>query len=245
METVLLYILGVLIIVVGVALSIGLHEFGHLIPAKLFGVKVGQWMIGFGPTLWKRRFGETEYGVKAIPLGGYISMAGMFPPGKAKAGAVGRAGHLRDELELDLVAGDLHDVEEDRALPSAAGRSRAKMDSTGFFNVLVQDARDSSAQTVSPGDEDRVFWKLAFWKRIIIMLGGPTVNLILAFVFWAIVLCAFGVPIASTTVGRVSECVLPATSTAQTCSTGAAASPAAAGGLKPGDKILSIDIQEN
>ena len=79
-ETVLLYILGVVIIIVGVALSIGLHEIGHLIPAKAFGVKVGQWMIGFGPTLWKRKFGETEYGVKAIPLGGYISMAGMFPP---------------------------------------------------------------------------------------------------------------------------------------------------------------------
>ena len=94
METVLLYILGVVIIVVGVALSIGLHEIGHLIPAKRFGVKVGQWMIGFGPTLWKRKFGETEYGVKAIPLGGYISMAGMFPPGKVKTGAVSLAENI-------------------------------------------------------------------------------------------------------------------------------------------------------
>ncbi|HEY4225246.1 MAG TPA: site-2 protease family protein, partial [Pseudolysinimonas sp.] len=176
----LLYILGVVIIVVGVALSIGLHEIGHLIPAKRFGVKVGQWMIGFGPTLWKRKFGETEYGIKAIPLGGYISMAGMFPPGKVKTGAVSRAGHLRDELELDFVEGDMHDADEDRALASSTARSRPQMDSTGFFNVLVQDARDSSAETIKPGDEDRVFYKLAFWKRIIIMLGGPTVNLILA-----------------------------------------------------------------
>ena len=65
METVLLYILGILIIVVGLALSIGLHELGHLIPAKRFGVRVGQYMIGFGPTLWSKRFGETQYGVKA------------------------------------------------------------------------------------------------------------------------------------------------------------------------------------
>ena len=70
-----------LILVVGLALSIGLHEIGHLVPAKKFGVKVGQYMIGFGPTLW-RQVGETEYGVKAIPLGGYISMAGMFPPAR-------------------------------------------------------------------------------------------------------------------------------------------------------------------
>jgi membrane-associated protease RseP (regulator of RpoE activity) len=50
-ETVLLYALGILIILVGLAISIGLHEVGHLIPAKKFGVKVGQYMIGFGPTM--------------------------------------------------------------------------------------------------------------------------------------------------------------------------------------------------
>ncbi len=85
METVLLYVLGVVILIVGLALSIGLHEIGHLVPAKKFGVKVGQYMIGFGPTLWSRKFGETEYGIKAIPLGGYISMAGMFPPARARS----------------------------------------------------------------------------------------------------------------------------------------------------------------
>ncbi|MES1169859.1 MAG: site-2 protease family protein, partial [Leifsonia sp.] len=82
MESVLLFVLGVVIILVGVALSIALHEIGHLVPAKLFGVKVTQYMIGFGKTLFSFRRGETEYGVKAIPLGGYISMIGMFPPGK-------------------------------------------------------------------------------------------------------------------------------------------------------------------
>ena len=80
----LAFILGVVIIVIGLAVSIGLHEIGHLVPAKLFGVKVTQYMIGFGPTLWSRRRGETEYGVKAIPLGGYIAMIGMFPPAKGE-----------------------------------------------------------------------------------------------------------------------------------------------------------------
>jgi membrane-associated protease RseP (regulator of RpoE activity) len=246
-ESVLLYILGVVIIVVGVALSIGLHEIGHLIPAKAFGVKVGQWMIGFGPTLWKRRFGETEYGVKAIPLGGYISMAGMFPPGKVKTGAVTRAGHLRDELELDFVEGDMHDEAEDRALASSTVRAKSKMDSTGFFNVLVQDARDSSAQTVAPGDEDRVFYKLAFWKRIIIMLGGPAMNLVLAVLFYGIVICLVGSPGFSTTVGEVSQCMVQTTSASaanKTCATTDPATPAAAGGLKAGDTVLSIDGTE-
>jgi membrane-associated protease RseP (regulator of RpoE activity) len=243
-ETVLLYILGVVIIVVGVALSIGLHEIGHLIPAKLFGVKVGQWMIGFGPTLWSRRFGETQYGVKAIPLGGYISMAGMFPPGKVKTRAVDRAGHLRDELELDLVEGDLHDPAEDAALSNIHAAGRPKMDSTGFFNVLVQDARDSSADTIAPGDEDRVFYKLAFWKRIIIMLGGPAMNLVLAVIFYAIVICLVGTPGYSTTIGEVSQCMVQTTSASaanKTCAATDPATPAAAGGLKPGDTVLSID----
>jgi membrane-associated protease RseP (regulator of RpoE activity) len=239
-ETVLLYILGVLIVVVGLAVSIGLHEIGHLIPAKKFGVKVGQWMIGFGPTLWSRTFGETEYGVKAIPLGGYISMAGMFPPGKVKDGAVARAGHLRDELELEFVEGDLHDTAEDTALAQSTARSTPKMDSTGFFNVLVQDARDSSAQTIDAGAEDRVFYKLAFWKRIIIMLGGPVMNLLIAVVLYGVLLSGFGIAQASTTVGTVNACVAE-NNGATSCAAGDPASPAAAAGLLPGDRFVSID----
>ncbi|KNH15378.1 zinc metalloprotease [Arthrobacter sp. ZBG10] len=82
MTTVLLFILGVLVVALGIAASIALHEVGHLLPAKLFKVRVTKYMIGFGPTLWSRRKGETEYGVKAIPLGGYVSMIGMYPPNK-------------------------------------------------------------------------------------------------------------------------------------------------------------------
>ena len=51
--------------------SIALHEVGHLVPAKLFGVKVTQYFVGFGKTLWSRTKGGTEYGFKAFPLGGY------------------------------------------------------------------------------------------------------------------------------------------------------------------------------
>ncbi len=78
--SVLTYTLGVLLFAVGVAVSIGLHELGHLIPGKLFDVKVTQYFVGFGRTLWSTRRGETEYGVKAIPLGGYCKLVGMLPP---------------------------------------------------------------------------------------------------------------------------------------------------------------------
>jgi membrane-associated protease RseP (regulator of RpoE activity) len=78
--TALMYTVGVLLFAVGVAASIGLHEPGHLIPGKLFNVKVTQFFVGFGQTLWSRQKGETEYGLKAIPLGGYCKLVGMLPP---------------------------------------------------------------------------------------------------------------------------------------------------------------------
>ncbi|RKN38747.1 M50 family metallopeptidase [Streptomyces hoynatensis] len=77
----LMFLLGVLVFVFGLLFSIAWHEFGHFSTARMFGVRVPQFMIGFGPTIWSRKRKETEFGVKAIPLGGYIRMIGMFPPG--------------------------------------------------------------------------------------------------------------------------------------------------------------------
>lgn len=201
-SAVLLYILGIAIVVVGLAVSIGLHELGHLVPAKRFGVRVSQYMIGFGPTLFSRRRGETEYGLKAIPLGGYISMAGMFPP--ARAG------------------------------------EQARTATTGVFETLVQDA-GTATETLVDVDEGRSFYTLPVYKRIIIMLGGPVMNLLIAVVLYAVLLCGFGVAQASTTIGSISECVLPASSERQDCAPGDPEAPGSAAGLEPGDRIVSID----
>src|SRR3954454_20819107 len=95
-----MYLVGVLVVVLGVVFSIALHEIGHLVPAKRFGVKCTQYMVGFGPTLWSKRVGETEYGVKAIPLGGYVRMIGMFPPkadGSRRPDRMGRWATLAGE----------------------------------------------------------------------------------------------------------------------------------------------------
>ncbi len=79
--TTLMFILGIVVFAAGLLFSIAWHELGHLSTAKMFGIRVPQYMVGFGPTLWSRNKGETEYGIKAIPFGGYIRMIGMFPPG--------------------------------------------------------------------------------------------------------------------------------------------------------------------
>ncbi|MEZ3159882.1 site-2 protease family protein [Microbacterium sp. BWT-B31] len=205
--TVVAFIIGIVLLVVGLAVSIALHELGHMLPAKKFGVRVGQYMIGFGPTLWSRRRGETEYGVKAIPLGGYISMAGMYPPSPAKAdGSAGRAGR-------------------------AGG---------GFFATMVQDARAANDLTLETDDDPRVFYRLPVWKRVVVMLGGPFMNLVLAIVLFTILLSGIGVQAATTTIDSVSECVIPSGEQRTACEASDPAAPAAQAGLQPGDVLVSV-----
>ncbi len=209
--TVLLFIAGVLFVVVGIAASIALHEVGHLVPAKLFRVRVSQFMVGFGPTLWSRRRGETEYGLKAIPAGGYVAMVGMFPPAKTGAGAV-------------------------------------RQSSTGVFQQLSNDARQAAAEQLRPGDEDRVFYRLPIWKRIIIMLGGPLMNLLIGTVLFAVLIMGFGTAQATTTIASVSRCVVPASQQAATgqtdCTSDDPAAPAFEAGLLPGDRLVAFDGKE-
>jgi membrane-associated protease RseP (regulator of RpoE activity) len=205
------YVLGIAIFLVGMALSIALHEIGHLVPAKIFGVRVGQYMIGFGPTLFSFRRGETEYGIKAIPLGGYISMAGMFPP----------------------------DPHIDNPDPTAERRpSRVR----NLFRKLVQDARETSNETMVGLNSSRAFYALPVWKRIIVMFGGPFMNLVLGFALYAVVVCGFGLPQATTTLSSVTQCIT-ADGTPATCSDTTVAGPAAAAGMRPGDRIVAINGQ--
>lgn len=218
---VLAFVVGVVVLVVGLAISIALHEIGHLVPAKRFGVRVGQYMVGFGPTLWSRRRGETEYGIKAIPLGGYISMAGMYPPSPR-------------------AADDSAQGEGSAAAPVDGNRSTSGGRVGGrFFATMVQDARAANDETLEQVDDDRVFYRLPVYKRVIIMLGGPFMNLAFAIVLLAVVLSGIGVQTVTSTVASVSACV-PADA-AVGCASGDPASPAAQAGIEPGDAIVSVD----
>jgi membrane-associated protease RseP (regulator of RpoE activity) len=202
-------IVGIVAFFLLILASIALHEVGHLVPAKKFGVKVTEYMVGFGPTIWSTRRGETSYGVKGIPVGGYIRMIGMLPP------------------------------------PKDAPEGTARAMSTGRLALLVEDARRQSLEEIAPGDEQRVFYKLPVHKRVIIMLGGPVMNLVLAFFLFAAVLVGIGVPQPSLTVSAVVPCVptLEAPAGQQdasgTCPTGD--SPAALAGLQAGDMITAYN----
>lgn len=198
----MLYLLGILVMVVGIAVSIALHEIGHLVPAKIFRVKVTQYMVGFGSTLWSTRRGETEYGIKAIPLGGYVRMIGMFPP---------------------------H--------PGDGGRLRAA--SSNPFHQMVEQAREESLEEVGPEDQERTFYRLPVWQRLIIMAGGPLMNLAICAVLMTVLLTVHGIATATPRISSVAECA--ATDVSVTDCTGQPPSPALEAGLQAGDTIVSVN----
>ncbi|MFP3987578.1 site-2 protease family protein [Streptomyces sp. E11-3] len=200
--TTLMMILGIVVFVVGLLFSIAWHELGHLSTAKLFGIRVPQYMVGFGPTIFSRKKGETEYGVKAIPLGGYIRMIGMFPPGPD-------------------------------------GRLEAR--STSPWRGMIEDARSAAFEELQPGDEKRLFYTRKPWKRVIVMFAGPFMNLILAVAIFLGVLMTFGWNEQTTTVGRVSDCVIQQSENRSTCEKGDKPAPAKAAGLEAGDKIVAFN----
>jgi membrane-associated protease RseP (regulator of RpoE activity) len=195
-----MYLVGVLVVVLGVVVSIALHELGHLVPAKRFGVKCTQYMIGFGPTLWSKRVGETEYGIKAIPLGGYVRMIGMFPP-------------------------------------KADGSRRP--DRLGRWATLAEQARQDAQREVRPEDAGRLFYQRSVPKRLVIMLGGPVMNLVLAVFLLTLIVSGFGIPTTAPVVSKVSSCILPADAPAtRTCTSSDPVAPAARSGLRAGDEIV-------
>ena len=204
----LLFALGVLVIAAGLALSIALHEIGHLVPAKLFGVRVTQYMIGFGPTVLSRTRGETEYGLKAIPLGGYIRMIGMYPPHKGEP-----EGTIRE-------------------------------DSTGLLQQMTEMSEDAKAYESAqygPEDAHRTFVALSVPKKLVVMLGGPTMNLLISVLLMVVLVSGIGLPSVTPTVQSVSECVVPADAPADVSCEGQPPAPALEAGIRPGDVLREID----
>ncbi|AGZ53107.1 M50 family metallopeptidase [Mycobacterium kansasii] len=75
----MMFVIGIVLFALAILISVALHECGHMWAARATGMKVRRYFVGFGPTLWSTRRGETEYGVKAIPAGGFCDIAGMTP----------------------------------------------------------------------------------------------------------------------------------------------------------------------
>ncbi|GAB10932.1 putative peptidase M50 family protein [Gordonia araii NBRC 100433] len=175
------FALGVAAFAIALVLSVAWHECGHMWAAQATGMKVRRFFVGFGPTLWSARRGDTEYGFKALPLGGFCDIAGMTP---------------YDEL--------------------------------------------------TPSEQPRAMYKQKPWKRLVVLFAGPLQNFILGFVLIIVLAVGWGLPNLkpepTPAVVASTFCVAPQLNekgeNAVPC---AGAGPAAAAGLRAGDKIVSAN----
>jgi membrane-associated protease RseP (regulator of RpoE activity) len=206
---IVIYLAGAILFFALIMVSVALHEIGHLVPGKLFGVKTTQYFVGFGRTLWSTRRGETEYGVKAVPLGGYCRFVGMYPP------------------------------------DPSSGRLRSTR--TGIFQSIADSARQAEWEDIRPEDDGRLFYQKKTWQKLIIMFGGPTMNLLLAFVILLGVSMTYGMLQTTLKVDQVNECVIPvgrATSDdpqQRACRPSDPVAPAHEAGIRPGDTIVAFN----
>ena len=84
-------LVGILAFIFALLFSVMVHEFGHYLTARRFGMRVSEFFLGFGTRLWSSQRGETEFGIKAIPAGGYCRIEGMTPDDQMPEGEEGRA----------------------------------------------------------------------------------------------------------------------------------------------------------
>ena len=182
-----------------IMVSIALHEIGHLVPAKIFGVKVTQYFVGFGRTIWSRKRGETEYGFKLFPLGGYVRLVGMYPPEK----------------------------QSDKP--------------KGWLTRLADRARSYEYEEITPADDGRLFHQKPVWQKVIVMLGGPAMNLLLAFLIFLGINLFHGTLQSTLDVTVVNDCVIPADHTPATCQEGDPQTPAKRAGVMVGDKVVAFN----
>ncbi len=217
---ILLTILGIVAFALGLLFSIGFHEFGHFFWARRFGMRVPQFMVGFGPTVFSRRRGETEYGIKAIPLGGYIRIVGMIPP--AEEGESKRATRMRSFI-AEVRGQALNDV-----LPS--DRGRVFYAKPWWQRVIVMFA----------GPFNNLVLAVLFFTITLTAIGTNVITTQID----SVPACVL--PAGAETAGADDPCAVPLTAQGEECAIGDAGcsapqrSPAAEAGLRPGDTIVSI-----
>jgi regulator of sigma E protease len=213
-----------LIAILGLAFLVLVHEAGHFYTARLVGMRPRKFYVGFPPPLVKVRRSGIEYGIGAIPLGGYVKIPGMHRPAPSDVDAhFGRAveevpqlhapserlKRLLAEGDFELAAGAL--VALERAVQEAelsdAARKSVERGLTELSDGLGLDA----------------YWRQRTWKRIFVIGAGPGTNLLFAILAFTLLL-VFGPGRGTTTVAEVEP-----------------DRPAQRAGLMPGDRVVAIN----
>ena len=215
-----------LVVVVGLVLLVFLHELGHFLVARAVGSRPRSFYIGFPPAVAKFERNGVEYGLGAIPLGGYVRIPGMNrPSGRDVELAFGPA--LREAPELMATVRRIS-----RALDrDAFAAARAELPelrrevAAAELTKLARRSAERSLRDVDEGTGPEAYWHQPTWKRIAIIAAGPLANVLVAFVIFVFVYAT----------GAPSPTPSPEVAAVES------GTPAATAGLQPGDRVVAVD----
>ena len=216
--------MNIFVAILGLGFLVLIHEAGHFFTARAVGMSPRKFYIGFPPALVKTRRGGIEYGLGAIPLGGYVKIPGMHRPAPSDLDmyfgpALAEAPPLLSTVERikhRLLDGDMAGARA--ALPDLEGAVTASN-----LSPRAEKAAQRGFRELSDALGGDAYWRQRAWKKVAVIFAGPGANLVLAFLLFAGLYMMSGGPVKPTTVAVDEEF------------------PAAAAGLRAGDAIIGIN----
>jgi regulator of sigma E protease len=220
----------------GLLVLIFLHELGHFTAAKVTGMRALKFYVGFPPPLLRRRIGETEYALGAIPLGGYVKIPGMLRPEAGDLFEIDDILERNERLSEDAaaaIASALDDVRRelgrgryDDARAGLAGLGRALEEAGDALGPAERRRAERALRRVGEGLDPRSYWRSSRRARLAVISAGPLANALVAF------LLLFGVALTGKPRPAQPIPVVAAVLDGQ---------PAATAGLRAGDRIVAVN----
>lgn len=228
------FIINLVAFVFSLGIIVAIHELGHLVFAKRAGILCFEYAIGMGPAIYKKKGKETNFAIRVIPIGGFVSMAGeSMATEMIKKDMVVGLNFLNDEVR-DIVLSNEVDAEKKMTITDFEIYNEHQ---TGLFiegyvdqEIKRYTIREDALYKLSPKNElqiapyDRCFESKTYTQKLLTLIAGPAMNFLLAILLFLVVVLFTGKPLNSNVLGKVSE-----------------GNPASVAGIQKGDKIVSID----